>query len=98
MQSLILLTLVLQRTLRDYSAAVAYRDSFDWCYACPPTATTHIILLHTDIPEAEIFEKMRGYIDETDDFCHVDGYDSTEGKSQLLATSDSLRQWLESRE
>lgn len=98
MKSLVLVTLILQRPLRDYSNAAAYRDSFDWCYACPPTATTHIILLHTDTPEIEIHEETLGYIDETDDFCHVDGYDHTEGKSQLLATSDLLRQWLVARE
>ncbi len=91
---ILLVTLVLQRTMRDYSEAEAYLRSFDWCYACPPTATTRVILVRTDADEAEVRDRFRGYIDPEDDFCHVDSYDETEGAGQLLDAVDSLRAWL----
>jgi hypothetical protein len=93
--NILIVTLVLQRTMRDYAPARAYIDSFDWRYACAPTATTHVMLLRTDTPEQEIEQRLRSHIDATDDFCHVDCYDTTEGPRQLLDAADSLRQWLQ---
>lgn len=89
----LIVTLVLQRPMKDYSQLQHYRDEFDWEFACAPTATTKSMLFFTDKPEKEIRERINSLI-SSDDFCAVDSYDSTEGGPHISAQAERIRQWI----
>ncbi len=96
MKSVVLLTLVLEHPLQEYPALVSYLSSFDWCYVCPPTATTYLMLLHAETSVTEIKATLIPHF-EPNDSCLVQQYEPTDATLQLINASSSCRDWLNAR-
>ena len=95
MKRYLIVTIILQHPMFDYSRLERYVREFDWQDAVAPTATNKSVFLFTDKPEQEIQDQMRALIGP-DDFVSVCSYDSANGAGEIQAQATNVQRWVSS--
>jgi hypothetical protein len=96
MKRYLIVTIILQHPLFDYSPLERYMREFDYQDAIAPTATNKSVFLFTDKSEKEIQDQMRSLIGP-DDFVSVCSYDTENGAGEIQAQATNVLHWVSSR-